>query len=875
MRRRAAIYLCVLAGALGVIWLPISAQGPGARGVERIAGSDARAREVLVRFRRAPRATDLNSLAGDADADAVARIGRTGLYRLRSRSLNASTLIERLARRGDVEYAEPNYLVSIVGTPNDPSFPSLWGLENLGQLVGGVPGVPGADIHAQAAWDVSTGSPNKVVAVIDTGVDYTHDDLAANIWTAPAAFTVNVGGVPVTCAAGTHGFNAILRTCDPMDDHNHGTHVSGTIGAVGNNQLGVAGVNWTTRIMGIKFLNADGGGSIADAISGIEFAIGTKQAFAASLGADIRVLSNSWAGSGFSQALLDEVNAANDANMLFVAAAGNSSRDNDIFPTYPARFNAENVVAVAATNNLDQLAWFSNYGDQSVHLGAPGDNILSTVIGNSYLAASGTSMATPHVSGAAALLLSVCDLDTPALKDALIGTVEPVAALTGKTITGGRLNLHSAVSSCLAPPPTPQNLAAEGGDNRVILAWSSSLGATRYVVKRATTSGGPYTTIAPNVKGAGYTDMTALNGTTYYYVVSAANSLGESGDSNEASATPHAPADLRVSSMQAPPPAGAGTSFTVTVTTQNQGAGAAEPTTTAVYLSVNSLFDATDQRLFETEIGALGPGASVTSTANITLPTGLTTGSYYLFAVADADQDETESHETNNTFTRSLRIGPDLEVSALTAPQSAAPGSVISIGSTVTNEGGGDAGAFVVTFYLSANYNLDGTDTLLPGSRAVLSLAAGASSAGAANVTIPADTPIGTYQLLAKADGLDQIAEALENNNTSPRTIKIGGDLVVSSLTAPAMAGAGTVISVTDTTTNQGTATVAASTTRFYLSANWQLDAGDTELAGTHPVPPLDASGVSTGDDIRDHPHRDDLWRVLPARGRRCSGDRR
>ena len=162
------------------------------------------------------------------------------------------------------------------------------------------------------------------------------------------------------------------------------------------------------------------------------------------------------------------------------------------------------------------------------------------------------------------------------------------------------------------------------------------------------------------MKGAGYTDMTALNGTTYYYVVSAANSLGESGDSNEASATPEAPADLRVSSMQTPPPAGPGTSFTVTVTTQNQGAGAAEPTTTAVYLSVNSLFDATDQRLFETGIGALGPGASVTSTANITLPTGLTAGSYYIVAVADADQDETESHETNNTFTRSLPIGPDL-----------------------------------------------------------------------------------------------------------------------------------------------------------------------------------------------------------------------
>ncbi len=257
MRRRAVINLCLLAGAIGAMWLPTSAQGPGRRAVERVDGREARAREALVRFRSAPRDTDLDAVTNEVDADAIARVGRTGIYRVRSRNLNAAALIERLSRRGDVEYAEPNYVVTIVGTPNDPSFSSLWGLENTGQPVAGMPGIAGADIHATAAWDVSVGSPNTVVAVIDTGVDYTHQDLAANMWTAPAAFTVDIGGTPVTCAAGTHGFNAILRTCDPMDDHNHGTHVSGTIGAVGNNQLGVVGVNWTTRIMGIKFLDAN------------------------------------------------------------------------------------------------------------------------------------------------------------------------------------------------------------------------------------------------------------------------------------------------------------------------------------------------------------------------------------------------------------------------------------------------------------------------------------------------------------------------------------------------------------------------------------------------------------------------------------------
>ena len=214
------------------------------------------------------------------------------------------------------------------------------------------------------------------------------------------------------------------------------------------------------------------------------------------------MLSNSWGGSGFSQALLDEINAAKDADMLFVAAAGNSSFNNDLLPTYPASYTADNMITIAATDNFDEVAWFSNYGPQSVHLGAPGDSILSTTIGNTYASFSGTSMATPHVSGAAALVLSVCQLATPALKDALIGTVDFNAALTGLTITGGRLNVQSAVHSCLAPPPTPENLSASAGDNRVLLSWSASLGATRYIVKRATAAGGPYATIASNVKGA-------------------------------------------------------------------------------------------------------------------------------------------------------------------------------------------------------------------------------------------------------------------------------------------------------------------------------------------------------------------------------------
>ncbi len=404
--------------AVGAVLLLAPAPGEGQRfsRLERqiVNGRDVVAREVLVKFRPGVQPADLTEIAAETDVQDARRIGRAGTFRLRSKSLSAAALLERLARRDDVVYVEPNFIIQITAAPNDPGFAELWGLEN---------------IHATPAWDLSLGSNSNVVAVIDTGIDYTHEDLAANVWSAPTAFTVNVDGQSITCAAGTHGFNAINHTCNPMDDHNHGTHVSGTIGAVGNNGIGVTGVNWTTQLMGIKFLDAQGSGTTADAIASVEFAIAVKQAFASSGGANIRVLSNSWGGPEFSQALLDQVNAANDADMLFVAGAGNDGFDNDILPFYPASFSAPNIVSVASTGYFDDLSWFSNYGALSVHLGAPGEDILSTTIGDTYDYASGTSMATPHVSGAAALVLSYCDLEHrgPERNPARIGRFAPCA----------------------------------------------------------------------------------------------------------------------------------------------------------------------------------------------------------------------------------------------------------------------------------------------------------------------------------------------------------------------------------------------------------------------------------------------------------------
>jgi subtilisin family serine protease len=567
MRYR-SIRVALVLGAL-TTWLFsatawIQAQRDVNAGLERIDGRDVVAREVLVKFRATPRLDQLNQIRALIDGDTIQTIGRTGTRRLRSRSLTAAAAVRRLADHPDILYAEPNYIVHAFTEPNDPGFPQLWGLKNIGQAVNGSgPGLAGADIHAEPAWNVSLGSTAQVVAVVDTGIDYTHPDLAANMWSAPSAFTVTIGGVPITCAAGTHGFNAITSACDPMDDFNHGTHVSGTIGASGQNGVGVVGVNWITQLMGIKFLNANGSGTVADAVSGIEFAILAKRAFAATGGANVRILSNSWGGSEFSQTLLDEIAAAGRDDMLFVAAAGNNGFNNDILPTYPGSYNSPNIIAVAATTNTDGRAYFSNYGAASVHLGAPGVDVLSTTIGNTYAYFSGTSMATPHVSGSAALVLSRCALDTAGLKDALLGTVEPVPALASITITGGRLDVNSAIRSCMAPPATPSALAAVSGDSKVTLTWSGGAGATGFAIKRSLTSGGPYAIVAPGIKGRTYTDTAVVNGTTYYYVVSAANLLGESGNSNEAAATPKIASDLVVSALTVPSTGGAGATLTV------------------------------------------------------------------------------------------------------------------------------------------------------------------------------------------------------------------------------------------------------------------------------------------------------------------------
>jgi subtilisin family serine protease len=386
--------------------------------------------EALFRLKSSAPFEEIDRIGRDSDADLheeIAEVGFDTIRRIRSRSKNTDALIQALQRNPHVAYAEPNYIVSaIIQTPNDPSYSQLWGLTK---------------IQAGAAWDNTTGDNAVVVGVVDTGVDYTHVDLSANIWS-------NSGSIN-GCPPGTHGYNAITKSCDPMDDNNHGTHVSGTIGAVGNNGTGVTGVNWRTAILGLKFLGKNGSGYTSDAITAIDWAVRAKDS-----GVNVRVLNNSWGGGGFSQALLDEINKAGERDILFVTAAGNNGSNNDSKPSYPASYGTANEIAVAATDQDDHLASFSNYGANTVDLGAPGVSILSTVPGNAYSFYSGTSMATPHVSGAAALVLAACDQTVAELKSTILSNVDLLASLYGQVQTGGRLNVYKAIQNCATIPST-------------------------------------------------------------------------------------------------------------------------------------------------------------------------------------------------------------------------------------------------------------------------------------------------------------------------------------------------------------------------------------------------------------------------------------
>jgi len=342
----------------------------------------------------------------------------------------------------DVEYAEPNFIVSILATPNDPRFGELWGLHNTGQSGG----TPDADIDAPEAWDITTGSSNVVVAVIDTGVDYAHEDLAVNMWTNPLEIPANgIDDDGNGYIDDIYGIDTFNNDSDPFDDHGHGTHVSGTIGGVGDNGIGVAGVNWDVKIIACKFLSSGGSGDTADAVECLQYIKGLRDS-----GINIVATNNSWGGGGYSQTLYDAINAQRE--ILFMAAAGNSAADNDSYSFYPANYYLPNLLSIAATDHNDARASFSDYGRRSVHVGAPGVDVLSSLPGNNYDSWSGTSMATPHASGLAALLnASDPTYDWINIKNLILSGGDNIASMSGKTITGKRLNAFGSLNCTDSP----------------------------------------------------------------------------------------------------------------------------------------------------------------------------------------------------------------------------------------------------------------------------------------------------------------------------------------------------------------------------------------------------------------------------------------
>jgi len=340
--------------------------------------------EVIVKYKkkvslsRVSNVLGLSNIQGIEEFKVVSASMHKSLVKVQSKTFSTQELINEYRNDPDVEYAHPNYIYHPYKTPNDPKFNLLWGQHNMGQTVNGHTGIPDADIDAPEAWNKGTGKPSVVIAVIDTGVDYLHEDLKANMWVNPNEIPNNgIDDDHNGYVDDIHGINAIDESGDPMDiplqGGGHGTHVAGTIAGVGNNAKGVVGVSWRSKIMALKFLGT-GGSQTSMAIKCLEYVIAQKQK-----GVNIVATNNSWGGGPFNQGLHDAIKASTDAGVLFIAAAGNDGNDNDARASYPASYDLPGILAVAATDQSDELASFSNYGRTSVDLAAPGTNILSSI----------------------------------------------------------------------------------------------------------------------------------------------------------------------------------------------------------------------------------------------------------------------------------------------------------------------------------------------------------------------------------------------------------------------------------------------------------------------------------------------------------------
>ncbi len=756
-------------------------------------------------------------------------INRWYLVKLPS-GMSVDEALAILKQDSGVEVAEPNYEVSIAATPNDPRYPELWNMHNIAQTGG----TPNADIDGPEAWDIATGNGDVIIGVIDTGVDYTHEDLKDNMWTNPGEIPGNgIDDDGNGYVDDVYGYDFINNDGDPMDDHGHGTHVAGTIAGVGDNNIGVVGVNWNAKIAGIKFLSANGRGSTVGAINSMVYANNNG----------ISITNNSWGGGPFSQALLDAINAGG----LFVAAAGNASNNTDNVSFYPAAYISDNIISVAATDHNDALASFSNYGLASVDLAAPGVSILSTVPYSScflcdtsgYRWLSGTSMAAPHVAGAAALMQSIIPQSTTAqLKTWIMDSVDPVAALNGRMVTGGRLNINTLLSSSdygLTLDPgtvsfrvgqsataTLMITALDTFNGPLLLQVDNSNPALTVTLSKTTVDIQPGDVDVVTVTVSADVSIPAGSYTYRLLAIDAANiekSLEVTVDVRE-------------------------TDYNVLITPDSLTVEGSQSATYVVALESIAQFTGPVTLSFNVDdttiVGTLSENSVMLSadgitTVNLSVSTTVLTqnGIHELQVnVSDGVRSKTASAQLN------VIQKPDLIVSALSNPGVIGLQGVFSVDFTVTNQGLVSAGRRIsYQIVLSDDAVITSSDTILESSffsgpyYYSTALAANSSKSFTRTFTLPDGIAEGDHYLGVIIDYDNLNAESDETNNTRSQPIQVitsAQDAVINNLTSDRSSlFKGTTVQLTAALSNSGTNAMTGLGVNYYLSTDNVITADD------------------------------------------------